>query len=238
VEGAREIGRSTIENVDLQQRTDDLNNKFQKVSSPFEEILKNAPPGSRKVHASTLLSLARATMTNYDITVQAYRAEHIQQIAWATRNLLELSVWSEYCAKSSDNADRFSTDALRDGIGMFQAMESLFSLAPNNSTTLATSKAQIAAAKQQLAVTARMIGISKLDHRYKDVRKVVRELGGSRSAAYKHGTALLSKFVHPTALIVTTVLDPAPMKLLIQGFFEIAVGFANGILNEIARASL
>jgi hypothetical protein len=225
--------------MDLQKQTDDLKKKFQKVSSPLEEIVKNAPPGNRKVQANTLLSLGRATMTNYDITVQAYTAQHIQQIAWATRNLLELSIWSEYCAQSSDNADRFSTDSLRDGIGIIQAMENLSSLPTKDPRTLemlATNKIQIHTAKRQLSDGAKKLGISNLDHRYKDVRDVAKELGQAK--AYKHANVLLSKFVHPTALIVTGDFDSSWIKAMIDGFVEIAVAFANGGLDDIAKANL
>ena len=150
-------------------------------------------------------------------------------------------VWSGYCARSFDNAKQFLIDSLRDGIGLFQAMESLLSLAPQNMSTLedlAKSKAAIDAAKQQLLDAAKKIGISNLDHRYKDVRDVVRELGESQAAIYKNGNVLFSKFVHPTALIVNTTLDPAWTKLMLDGFFEIAVRFASDSLDDIARANL
>jgi hypothetical protein len=227
--------------MDVQQRTDDLKNKFQKASSPLEEILKNAPPGDRKVHANALLCLARATMTNYNITVQAYTAEHIQQIAWATRNLLELSVWTDYCAKSSNNANRFLTDALRDGMGIFRAMENLSSLATKNPRTLknlAANKVMIDTAKRQLSDGAVKLGVSNLDHRYKKLGAVVKELGETQATAYNNAIALLSKFVHPTSLIVTMDLDSSWTKPMIDGFFEIALAFADGSLNEIASANL
>src|SRR5690606_32373197 len=36
------------------------------------------------------------------------------EIAWRTRNLLELLIWSVYCSKSTDNARCFYEDAGRD----------------------------------------------------------------------------------------------------------------------------
>jgi hypothetical protein len=100
-------------NMDLQQRTDDLQHKFKTVSSPLEEFLVNAAPGNTKTYAETLLALAlaRETMTNYELAVRAHQAGQIRQLAASARNLLELSTWSEYCANSSDNAKRFHDDA-------------------------------------------------------------------------------------------------------------------------------
>ena len=42
-------------------------------------------------------------------------------LAWRARNLLELSVWSMYFAKNSENARRFYEDAGRDVLGVFNA---------------------------------------------------------------------------------------------------------------------
>src|SRR3972149_6345690 len=42
-------------------------------------------------------------------------------LAWRARNLLELSVWSNYCAKSRENARRVYEDAGRDVRGIFDA---------------------------------------------------------------------------------------------------------------------
>jgi hypothetical protein len=91
------------------------------------------PHGNTKTYAETLLALARETMTNYELALQAHQAGQIRQLAAATRNLLELSTSSEYCAKSSDNVKRFHEDALRDLLGALQVMDNLAILAPESS---------------------------------------------------------------------------------------------------------
>lgn len=42
-------------------------------------------------------------------------------LAWRARNLLELSVWSTYCAKGRENARRVYEDAGRDVRGIYDA---------------------------------------------------------------------------------------------------------------------
>lgn len=219
--------------MDLQQQTKALQNKFDKVSTPYKELLKNGTPGSERFYANILLSLASGTMSNYNMVIQAYNDEQVYQIAWATRSLLELAVWSEYCAKSFSNAEQFFNDALRDAIGLFQAMENLSSLAKN-----LKGNDDIAKAKQKLSDTATKMGISNLDRRYKTVDAVAKELGESQAATYKNFNVLLSKFVHPTAFVINIALDRSWTKLLIDNFFAMAVTCANGSLNEIAKADL
>jgi hypothetical protein len=225
--------------MDLQERTDDLKNKFQKVSSPLEEILKNASPGGTKTYAKTLLALARETMTNYELVVQAHQAQQIRQIAGATRNLLELVTWSEYCAKSSDNAKRFREDALRDLLGALQVMDNVAELAPETSSQdLAIFKTMIEEFTRQISDIAARSGITNLDSNYKSVIKVAMELGEQQATAYKNVNVLLSKFVHPTALIVNEVLDPQWTVVMMNIFLEVAIVSAEGSLDDIAKTNL
>jgi len=45
---------------------------------------------------------------------QIARRGDIQPVAWHARNLLELMLYSRFCAKNRENALRFYTDAVRD----------------------------------------------------------------------------------------------------------------------------
>jgi hypothetical protein len=225
--------------MDLQQRTNDIQHKFQTVSSPLEEILNNAVPGDTKTYAKTLLALARETMTNYELGVQAHQAGQIQQLAWATRNLLELVTWSEYCAKSSDNANRFHEDALRDLLGALEVMDNVALLAPESSSQdLAIFKTMMEEFKRQISDIAVRTGIPKLDNNYKSVSKVAMELGEQQATAYKNVNVLLSKFVHPTALIVNEVLDPQWARVMMNIFLEVAAVSAESGLDDIAKANV
>jgi hypothetical protein len=205
----------------------------------LEEILKNAAPGNTKSYAKTLLALARETMINYELAVQAHQAGQIRQMAGATRNLLELVTWSEYCAKSSDNAKRFHEDGLRDLLGALQVMENVAVLAPEvSSQDLATFKTMMEEFKRQISDIAVRSGITKFDSSYKSVGKVARELGEEQATAYRNVNVLLSKFVHPTALIVNDVLDPQWAGVMMNIFLELATISAEGSLDDIAKAEL
>ena len=49
--------------------------------------------------------------------VAAHKKNRVSTVAWLTRNLLELSIWSEYCAASESNSLSFFNDSLKDLYG-------------------------------------------------------------------------------------------------------------------------
>jgi hypothetical protein len=59
----------------------------------------------------------------------AYLAGRVSAVAWATRNLLELSIWIDYCGLSEQHAKRFPDDRLRDFYGLSRAVQQTFEAA-------------------------------------------------------------------------------------------------------------
>jgi len=56
---------------------------------------------------------------------RAFVEKRITTLAWTTRNLLELSIWIDYCNLSEVHAKRFRDDAARDLYGLSHAVQSL-----------------------------------------------------------------------------------------------------------------
>ncbi len=116
-------------------------------------------------------------------------------LAWRARNLLELSVWSIYCAQSRDNARRFYEDAGRDARGVYDAFIKWGSATGKTAEWLDP----LAASKRELSRRAlRRDGIQSLEGPYKKVSEAAFEcdIGEHFTASYK----LLSKTAHPTAM--------------------------------------
>jgi hypothetical protein len=51
----------------------------------------------------------------------------LSTVAWLTRNLLELAIWTSYCARSRNNAKEFVLDAARDAHEAMNVPDGLFS---------------------------------------------------------------------------------------------------------------
>ena len=59
-------------------------------------------------HEMLLIKFIRATTANADALEKAFSYSELYSLAFHARNLLELSVWTEYCGKSRSNAGTFS----------------------------------------------------------------------------------------------------------------------------------
>jgi len=136
-------------------------------------------------------------------------------LAWRARNLLELSVWSTYCAKSRENARRVYEDAGRDVRGVFDVFMKWGTATAQPSDW----SDPLAAAKLNLSERAlRNEGIQSLDGAYKQVSDAAKEcgIGDHFAVSYK----VLSKFAHPTAMRILASPDEQRESLQRDAFFS------------------
>jgi hypothetical protein len=112
-------------------------------------------PSSRNVWWVKLFGgLCCQTYSEYLALKHAYEEERSGDealLAWRARNLLELSVWATYCAKSGENARSLYQRALSDGIEPFER--------PNERVSAAAMECGIG---EQFSVSYRML--SKFAH--------------------------------------------------------------------------
>lgn len=153
---------------------------------------------------SEYLSLKREYEENRDEAV----------IAWRARNLLELSVWCLFCSKCRANARRLYEDAGRDMMGLFSAF-----------TRWGTTTAQdpewlnlFSGAKKELGQRAAAEGIPSLDESYKRVDEAAKDAGIGDHFALSN--RMLSKFVHPTAMMILAPPDEERAALQRDCFFS------------------
>lgn len=125
---------------------------------------------------------------------RAYLERRITTLAWATRNLLELSIWIDYCNLSNQHAKRFSDDSLRDLYGLSKAVQRTVEVESGVKST------DMDRALSNLAQFAQSLGIQALEDDFKHVSEAAKELG--RLQKFQAANKLLSKFAHPTAWVV------------------------------------
>lgn len=143
-------------------------------------------------------------------------------IAWRARNLLEISIWSLYCAQNKENARIFYEDAGRDVVGIFNALTTWGKATSQDNNWLHP----IEKAKQDISARAESEGIESLEGSYKQVRNAASEckMGQHFNVSYK----FLSKFAHPTAMVIIAPPDSEKEKLQKDVFFsEGCMSFVN-----------
>ncbi len=155
-------------------------------------------------------------------TYAAKRTGEAPLLAWRARNLLELSVWATYCARSREKARRFYEDAGRDVLNLFNAFR-----AWGQTTEQCTDwPDSFTGAEQDLFKRAASDGIEDLNGSYTDVRKAAEECGIVKHYAVYF--KLLSKFAHPTAMQILAPPDEAREAMQKDYFFSCGCLFFTG----------
>lgn len=149
-------------------------------------------------------------------------------LAWRARNLLELSIWSTYCAQNRENARRFYEDAgrdVRETLDAFSKWGAATAQAPDWLNPLA-------AAKQDLAERAkRLEAISSLEGPYQKVIDAAKECG--LLDHFRLAFKMLSKFAHPSAMRIMAQPDDEREALQRDCFFSLGCLFFTGAFTAI-----
>jgi hypothetical protein len=135
---------------------------------------------------------------NADEVKEAYLAQRIMRLAWSVRNLLEISIWATYCDQSQNNAERFHKDAAKDVIGWGKAIQAEFMMSGKGPYP-------------HLDISIRGVADRFLagaeDDDFTKVANAAATIGLKDKFATKN--KILSKFAHPTAWSIASVLKGA-----------------------------
>ena len=162
---------------------------------------------------------------------RAHAEKKISSLAWLARNLLELSVWVQYCNLSPENAKQFHDDAVRDMFGWAQAFHDLCIHREGKED------AKLAAKLVDLDNYASARGIAPLADDFTRVSVAAKAVGCD--ILFAKSNKIYSKFAHPTAWVVATTASEQADKEFRELLFEDGVNFAATsiiqIRNEILR---
>ena len=180
-------------------------------------------------YANTLLCLSAEVLGAFSFLVEAHRRKQVQHAAWAARNLLELSIWCEYCIQSESNARMFFCDKARDALGLVEAFEGLVAGGSNDAIDTAAASAK---ATFNTFFTAQSV---EMDAEFKRVHKAAKDLGVVQERAFRYLNIVLSKFVHPTALIVNSAMDDAQKSGLVEMSYLLGRTLASASMEALEK---
>jgi len=138
---------------------------------------------------NVLTALLRGLIIEYKRLNLGYQ-QSARLMAWACRNLMEISIYTEYALKSEGNARELMEDMLMDTLDIFTSFKKWFSaLEPSMLTP------ELDAVVESFQETKHEAGISRKTYR------TTRELAGilEREPDYLHANKVTSKLIHPTA---------------------------------------
>ncbi len=161
--------------------------------------------------------------------------KNVQYAALAVRNLLEVAIWTEYCGKSKENAERFFGDAVRDVNGIMAAcnrMSESATVLPDNWNS------DWSVAESSLKRMAARVGIQEFDPKFLPVSEAAKEISPEIGIVFSKLNTILSKFVHPTAFSVKSVLPPKTVASLTSMFLPIGAQLITDLLSEVSKVAL
>lgn len=122
--------------------------------------------------------------------------DRLSATAWSARSLLELLVWINYCRASIENARGFHEDALRD-------LQGLVGAHAKTCNDFGFDDQTSAMAMKEIQTTAkRDLEIDEIDAKYLPVDKAAKACDYVWSKAFPTLNKRLSKFTHPTAILI------------------------------------
>jgi hypothetical protein len=180
------------------------------------------PDGGDKTKRLKILQCLKAAIENEaEELAHDASAQTLAAVAWHARNLLELYVWAHYCRMSERNAKLFAEDASRD---MVDVLTIAFNFPTHLTTDTADTQTILREAQEAhgaIVKTANEHGFDAVDEEYKKVSAAAKEVG--MGDLWKYLNKVLSKFAHPTALLVIAMPHAGERELkLKQGFCESA----------------
>jgi hypothetical protein len=138
-----------------------------------------------------------------DLLAATESPEALPSVAWNARNMVELAVWNRYCGKSEKNARRFHEDAYRDMKGIFLSLDQLHKLVGSRYELETDAHEKL----DHLAQTK--LGLDSIDAGYERVSSAAKAVG--LSEWYFATNTYLSKFAHPTAVLVIGIMHQTEM---------------------------
>jgi hypothetical protein len=168
----------------------------------------------RKLHADDWYTnlvtkiLASVARICHDLLQTIEQKEALPAAAWNARNLLELWIWIEYCTASRENAKRFYEDALRDALGLTESLSKMCNLTGAVNDFEHQSRTKLA------EIALNELGVESLDTNYEKVAAAAKNV--SLHDWYVACNAHLSKYAHPTAVLVIGVMHQSKNVIELQ----------------------
>lgn len=134
--------------------------------------------------------LLDAAIKNFNELRRGYVTGNLNLIAWATRNLLELTVFTKFVLKSGANARRFGDDRLVDGCELIIALRDLEHYYDPSAPTPGLDDALKRMEDQKAAES-----VTAMKHL--DTSALARDVGMEQE--FRSMNRVSSKLVHPTA---------------------------------------
>lgn len=167
------------------------------------KIIEGSPETfSSSQQRTVFYTLFFALRTEYDALNHDYKENKYTSrslLAWRARNLLELNMWARFCCEDDVNAKIFFEEAGKDQLELQEKLEQ-WGKETNQSPEWFDEREKN---KQDIHDQAKKHGITKLNSKFYSLLNISKTIGHDK--AYKIHNKILSKFAHPTAMLLFSI---------------------------------
>jgi hypothetical protein len=182
------------------------------------ETLANKNNGDEWWYLYVFSQLTYQMFDEYNKLTKAYEEKDISEIAWRSRNLLEIMIWSIYCSQSGENAKRFFGDGGRDANDLLNKLSNWekydkqdLNWAPH------IDKSRIA-----LKEFSDEVNVGSIEDKHTLIHTAAKQINFQNE--YETTNKMLSKFIHPTAFKIIGYLKEDKIEELQKGFYAQGCG--------------
>jgi hypothetical protein len=206
------------------QRLNEIPLRIRVISDAFKrgnEVGKKFPDW----RAYQILKFLQYTALYAEDLNSTYQAKRTDSLAQAMRNLLEIHIWTHFCA-TEPNAKRFFDDAARDMRELFEPMQALYTKVNDKP------EQRIAASLTELITRGtNEFGIPEIEAGYTQLNNAAAVVG--KQFEHAKFCKAASKFAHPTSLLFSM---REPQDDVRSSMYEIGSIAACSCIDNVTKA--
>ena len=203
-----------------------LYRQFADVRNAFEKAHNESKVWPEWREKQVLNFLSVVDTYSHDLE-ERYVAKRADSLATTLRNLVEISIWIQYCGASEEKAKVFLYDCVRDMRELVEALQKAYQ-SENGSP-----EPGLQEVIDDIRTMASREGIPDYDDKYIQVRDAAREIG--RASVFNSTYKVCSKLAHPASLMLNVGAEGLLDALFVSGQKLCVLSF-NGLLTQIQKS--
>ena len=177
--------------------------------SAFLPALRRPEGPDENCYRAIFKGLLVETGDGFTNCAEAWKVRDYRRLAWATRSLVEIKIWTKYVTASKENVLAFNREYHVDFSNLWKLLKPAFESNEGQEFFSQIFPMPVAELKSKVQQHLDSVGLTG-DEGYLHMRKIAREVGLEHE--YNYVNAILSKFVHATGMSI--LADPEQAKLI------------------------
>ena len=195
----------TLPPIPVEQFFAEIEEQLAKVNSFLPALDRGEGPDDN-CYRGIFKGLLMETRDGFTNAVEAWKANDYRRLAWATRSLVELKIWTKYVLASRENALALSREYDVDASNLWALLKPALTTAAGQQLFSQIFPIPVSEMTTKVQQHLDSVGLTG-DEDYMRMAQVARDVG--LAAEYKVTNATLSKFVHATGLSILVIPEQA-----------------------------